>query len=223
MDKNSRRDLKMVGTTTSAGGTFGNVKLIGESVLAGDVDCLKLSNVGELVVNGSLRAERLKMTGECEVHGSFTALTVRGRGEIKIRQTMRGESVKYTGNIETGGDCEANSLELGGAFDVSGLLSADRLDVKMYGHCRAKEIGGTKLRVKRSKASRLLNLVQSKERAMLNADQIEGDTVELDYTIAGVVRGNNVTIGAGCEIGIVEYRDKLNVHNNAVVKKFIRL
>lgn len=216
------RNLKMTGTATSTGGKFRHVKLMGESVLEGDVDCFKLSNTGEIVVNGSLRSGELRVTGECEVKGSLAALTVRGRGELKISLGVRGENIKFAGNIEVGGDCEAGTLELDGAFGVSGLLSADWLEVKMYGPCRAREIGGTTLRVKRSRATMLLIMFKSIGHAVLTADQIEGDKVELEHTVATVVRGNNVSIGPGCEIGRVEYRDSLDIHKSATVKESVQ-
>ncbi|WP_256759714.1 bactofilin [Cohnella sp. WQ 127256] len=219
MAEEVRRDLKMIGETSSAGGKFRHIKITGESVLTGDVDCIKLANTGEVVVNGGLRTRELKVTGECEVKGSLEAQIVRGRGELKISSSIRGENIKFTGNIDAGGNCEVGVLEMDGAFNVAGLLSADVLELKMYGPCRAREIGGTKLVIKRSKATKLLNLVNLKGHAHLTADQVEGDLVELEHTIAAVVRGNNVTIGPGCQIGRVEYRDTLNIHKSALVKE----
>jgi cytoskeletal protein CcmA (bactofilin family) len=212
----------MIGTTTSAGGNFRNVRLTGESLLSGDVDCYKLSNTGELVVKGNLRAEELSLTGECDVQGSLQTITARGRGEVKVSSGVRGENIKFTGSIGVGGDCEAGSLEVDGAINVAGLLSADRLEIKMYGPCKAKEIGGTNLFVKRSKATRIINLLKSSDHAKLYAEQIEGDKVELDHTEASVVRGNNVKIGPGCEIGRVEYRDTLEIHKSSLVKESIQ-
>jgi len=208
----------MIGTTTSMGGKFRHVKLTGESVLEGDIDCIKLANIGEVVVKGNLRTNMLKVTGECEVQGSMEALIVRGRGELTVSSGVRGENIKFIGNIKAGEDCEAGAVDIGGGFAIDGLLSADTLDVKMYGPCSAREIGGTLLRVRRSRATRLLQLFKSNDNALLTTDQIEGDKVELEHTIAAVVRGNQVSIGAGCHIERVEYRDTLNIHKSAVVK-----
>ncbi|RKP56090.1 hypothetical protein D7Z26_05410 [Cohnella endophytica] len=213
----------MVGTTTSAGGLFRDVKLIGESEFHGNVDCLKFTNTGEVEVNGSLKAaSELKVTGECTIRGSLEARRLRGRGEIKILQGLRGEHIKFTGNIDTGGDCEIDACELQGAFNIEGLLSADHLELKMFGPCRAREIGGTALSVKRSKASKLLSIFRSSGNAGLTVDQIEGDRVQLEYTVAAVVRGKHVTVGPGCEIGRVEYGETLTVHKSAIVKQRVK-
>jgi cytoskeletal protein CcmA (bactofilin family) len=111
---------------------------------------------------------------------------------------------------------------VGGAFQVSGLLSADKLDVKMYGPCKAREIGGSTLRVRRSRATKLLDLIKAREPFVLKADQIEGDIVELEHTVAEVVRGNRVAIGPGCRIGRVEYQQSLKTHKSASVGHSVR-
>lgn len=218
-----RNDLKMIGESTSAGGRFRNVSVIGECVLTGEVDCVKLSCTGEMIVNGSLKTEELKLTGECAVKGQLDAGTVRGRGEIEVSSGLRGENIKFTGNINVQGDCEMGTFEMFGGFDVKGLLSADWLEIKMYGPCQAREIGGAKLRVKRSKPAVLLRLIKPISAAVLSTDLIEGDAVHLEFTTSGIVRGNSVIIGPGCKIERVEYRDTLVVHKSAIVKERIKL
>jgi cytoskeletal protein CcmA (bactofilin family) len=218
-----RRDLRMIGETSSSGGRYRNIKLTGESVLTGDVDCIKLSCVGEVTVNGSLRTEQLKITGECDIKGIVQARKIGGRGEIDVLSGVRVEDIKFTGNFEVNGDCEAGSFDVFGAVQIDGLLSAETLEVSMFGPCKAREIGGGTLRVKRSKYTVFERLLRPKQVAVLSAQSIEGDVVELEHTNASIVRGNRVKIGAGCEIDRVEYRDKLYIHKSAVVKDKIRL
>jgi cytoskeletal protein CcmA (bactofilin family) len=217
-----KQDLRIIGESTSSGGHYGKVRITGECVLKGDVDCVKLSCVGNAKVQGNLRANELKLTGECYVEGNLVAGTVGGRGELKVSSHTRGEHIKFTGNIEVGGDCESGVLDIGGAFSVNGLVSAEQLELKMYGPCRAKEIGGGTLIVKRSRAASLIHLFKSKSAGILTAESIEGDIVDLQHTIAGTVRGNQVTIGPGCVIDRVEYAQTLNIHKSAKVKEMIR-
>lgn len=216
-------DLKIMGETTSNGGRFRNIGITGECLLNGDVDCKKLACTGHAAVKGNLRAEALALTGQCEVGGSVEAGTVSGRGELAVSSRMRGEHIKFTGNIKADGDCEAGVFDVGGAFDVNGLLSAERFDLRMYGPCRAKEIGGGSINVRRSRKSAFIHLFDSDSAGHLTADAIEGDEVSLQHTKAGVVRGNRVTIGPGCEIGRVEYAKTLDIHKSAKVGEMIRL
>ena len=83
-----------------------------------------------------------------------------------------------------------------------------------------KEIGGETIVVRKSDVSspigRLVKgLIFPKD--LLIAATIEGDEVRLEYTKADVVRGTNVSLGPGCEIGLVEYTGELNRHEDAVV------
>lgn len=207
----------MIGDSTSKGGRYRNVKLTGESTLEGDVDCVKLSQIGELKVKGDMRAEAMRITGECEIKGALAASKIGGRGELKVNSGLRAEKLKFTGNVDVGGNCEAGTFEVNGAFDVEGLVSAEWMDIRFFGPCRAREIGGGKLRARRSRTTKLINLIKSRGQAALAASVIEGDDVELEHTTADVVRGNRVSIGPGCRIGRVEYRDSLSAHKSAVV------
>ncbi|XID95850.1 hypothetical protein ACF3MZ_15555 [Paenibacillaceae bacterium WGS1546] len=162
MAEEQRRDLRMIGNSASKGGKYRNVKLTGEGSFDGDVDCVKLSQIGELKVKGGLRAEAIKLTGECEINGALEASKIGGRGELKVKRGLRAEKVRFTGNVDVGGNCEAGTFEVNGAFEVDGLVSADGLDVRFFGPCRAREIGGGRLRARRSRTTKLIT------------DQIEG-------------------------------------------------
>lgn len=218
-----RNNLKILGTTTSAGGFYQNVHITGECLFNGDVDCQKLSLTGQAQLAGSLRANETKITGECIVNGSLNGLSLRGRGELKTTEGLRIDRFNFSGNLDVKGDCEAEVLKLSGAISVDGLLSADRLDISLYGPSWAKEVGGSAIRIKRSKGGTLLKLVKNKESAFFKAEFIEGDCVELQYTKADMVRGEHVIIGTECEIGTVEYRGTLKIHKNAKVKHQVKL
>ena len=53
----------------------------------------------------------------------------------------------------------------------------------------------------------------------LEAELLEGDNIDIDYAHIRTVRGNNVTVGANCEIELIEYTGVLTVDKNANVKK----
>lgn len=218
----ARNPLKILGTTTSAGGYFGDVKVTGECQFTGDVDCLKLSLTGETAVAGSLRMDKMKITGEFAVEGILEGHSLRGQGEIKAAST-RISQVDFNGNLEVLGDCEAEELRISGAIHVAGLLNAEQLEISLYGPSAAKEVGGSAITIKRSKAGLLMNLVKPNPKVMFTAGLIEGDRVDLNYTKAEVVRGDHVIIGAECEINTVEYSSTLELHKYANVKRQVKL
>jgi cytoskeletal protein CcmA (bactofilin family) len=218
----TRNNLKIIGTTNSAGGIFKDVKVTGECHFAGDVDCEKFSLTGNARVAGNLRMTKMKITGEVTLDGNLEGESLRGQGEVKAA-SIRIDDLHINGNLEVNGDCEGEHLHIAGAFNVGGLLSAEQLEISLYGPCKAKEVGGSKLSIKKSKAGKLLHLMKQQPKVLFEAGLIEGDTIELNHTKASIVRGERVFIGADCEIDTVEYRNILEIHKNAVVKHQVKL
>ena len=223
MNKSNLSDLRLIGTTEASGGRFALVKITGEAVLAGDTECRHISCVGNVEVRGNLKAGSFRLTGECRVTGDLISPRIRAIGEIRLDGSIRGDSVTITGGVRVQGSCEAERLQVEGAVTVEELLSAEEVDLRLHGRSRVKEIGGGIVTVKKSRAAKVKSLFASGGSAGLSADLIEGDTVVLEHTQALVVRGNRVTIGSGCEIGRVEYRDTLKVGTKAQVKEQVKL
>lgn len=221
-DAITRNDLKILGTSTSVGGYFKDVKVTGECKFTGDVDCLKFGQTGEVRVDGNLRMLNMKITGECEVKGRIDGGSLRGQGQLTAGSGLRIEDVKLTGGIMVTGDCEAEQLQLTGIIEVSGLLNAGTLELALFGPCRAGAVGGSSISIKRSRTGALLKPGQGRKMSF-KARLIEGDRIELQNTQAQTVRGGRVIIGAGCEIDTVEYRDLLEIHKSAVVKNPVKM
>jgi cytoskeletal protein CcmA (bactofilin family) len=216
-------DVKLVGRTTAGGGRFGNVRITGEAEIAGDLECRNMTCVGTAQMKGNLRSRALRLTGDCRIEGDLHAARVRGVGEIRVSGGIRGEAVKLTGNIRVARNFEAETIRLRGSLDADGLVSADRMELLVHGPCRAKEIGGGSVAVKRSRAVLWQHWFHAGRHGGLTADLIEGDTLHLEHTRAAVVRGNRITIGPGCQIDRVEFREELRVSRNATVRNRVRL
>lgn len=216
-------DLRLVGTNTSGGGSFGTVKITGEAVLLSDTHCRKFGCTGTLQVNGAMRAEEFRLMGECKVGGDFRAGRLRAIGQLDVAGGVRGGELKVTGELRMGG-CEADRLTVSGVVWTEGLISADSVDVRLYGPARAGEIGGGSISVRRARIASFKTMFQPQHAAgELDAGTIEGDVVHLEYTRAAIVRGNRVTIGPGCDIGRVEYRESFARSAKSVVREEARL
>lgn len=222
MAEHTLGNLKILGTTTTAGGAFRYVTVMGDGQINGDVACRKLSLTGVLKLAGNLQAEELKVTGQCGVDGAIGGLSLRGEGEIRTSE-LRMERIRFTGSLEALNNCGAEKLHISGVVEVAGLLSADLLELGMYGPCRAKEVGGGTITIKRSTAAKLRKLMLRKPDVFFTAELIEGDHIELQHTKADIVRGKRVIIGAECEINRVEFLETLEIHKSASVKQQIKL
>lgn len=214
-----RRNLKILGNSTMSGGSFLDVKVTGECRFNGDVDCGKLKLMGESWVDGNLQMEQMKLTGECTVKGGIDGESLRGQGEVRAGSDLHVEEIKFTGSISVAGDCDAENIHLTGTLQADGVLSAEKIELSLFSPSRAAEVRAGSLAIKRKIGGALMH----PGRFSFTAGIIEGDKVEIQGTQAGTVRGNRVIIGKDCTIDTVEYRESLEIHENANVNYRIKL
>ncbi|MTT33095.1 hypothetical protein GMB86_13870 [Terrilactibacillus sp. BCM23-1] len=226
-------DLIISGSGSTSGGIFHNVKISGSGKVGGDIECSRFQTSGSSRINGNVKSENMKISGNSKILGSLTSetmdisgsITIDGNADVKsihisgfsrIKGNIKSEMVSLSGNIKLFGSLESDSVHLKGGFMIQDLLSADEITIGIGGDCKVKEIGCGTLKVtKRTFGLDILSKLFSKH---LITDQIEGDDIYLEYTKAKTVRGNRVTIGSGCEIEHVEYKDHFSKAGDAIVK-----
>ncbi|HTY10416.1 MAG TPA: hypothetical protein VMF88_05040 [Bacteroidota bacterium] len=241
MDKKTRHDLKISGSASASGGYYNNVVVNGQGDINGDFDCIDLKVSGTSDIEGSVKTKTGKVTGRTAIAGSLETDDFKVSGMLEVKGAVDAKELKVDGTAVIGGklsadhleikggfkakdDCTAETFVSKGAFSVGGLLNAGNVDVVLYGPCRAKEIGGETINVRRGNTFRLGRLINSLLFSLdlqggLSTDTIEGDDIHLEDTKAKAVRGNNVSIGNGCDIALVEYRGKFVQSDNAKVKE----
>ncbi|PGY07092.1 cytoplasmic protein [Bacillus sp. AFS031507] len=233
MDTKSRGDLVINGFGASNGGQFRVVTLNGRGTVNNDLECVELDCNGSGIVNGNVISEKTKVNGHARFRGNIESQIISIDGSARIDKNLSAEKLKVSGKATVGGrvkceeikiqgaftvseDCEAEIFKAESQFTIGGLLNADQVDIKMFGECKAKEIGGQTITVK-AKGSLVGNLLKAFFKPQLETELIEGDKIELENTIAKVVRGNQVWIGPNCQIGLVEYTEELSMDKKAIV------
>ncbi|KAB2333255.1 cytoplasmic protein [Cytobacillus depressus] len=239
MDFEKKGDLLINGFGSSNGGHFEKVLINGKGTVNGDLQCRQFEINGAGTVNGRVEShsleikghgkiagdavsEKMTIEGSGSVSGNVTPQSLRVSGTLSIGGNVNADEVKLQGKISVGGDCEAENFAAEGKFSIGGLLSAEHIHIQTFGDCKAKEIGGQTITVKEQK-NVVMSLLKKVLSFTLQADVIEGDEITLENTKAKIVRGKNVTIGKNCEIGLVEYKDKFYVENNAIVTKHVQI
>jgi cytoskeletal protein CcmA (bactofilin family) len=241
MVKQNRSDLKINGNGKISGGLYNDVLINGIGKVNGDLDCINFKCNGDSDVNGNLKAsstringttditgnlrsDEIKISGFSEIAGGVKAKQVRIEGQVNIGESMTADEIMIRGAAKIKGDCNSETFESHGAFTVDGLLNSGTVDVKLYGPCKAREIGGERITVKKGNAFILRDLIKAIFTTLdisnrLSSDVIEGDDISLECTKAKVVRGNNVTIGEGCDIGLVEYKKTFQQSDSSTVNE----
>ncbi|MFO8034879.1 MAG: polymer-forming cytoskeletal protein, partial [Candidatus Bipolaricaulota bacterium] len=236
--------VSISGSGKIGGGDYGNVRISGAGRVNGDLTAeeIRISGSGrvmgsakarEITVSGSGRftsdveADSFQGSGACAVEGSLKAGEFRCSGSQRIGGALTAHYVRCSGTLAVGRNVESDVFNSSGKFNIEGLLSADRVEIRLVGESRVGEIGGEKIEVRGETG---FNVQISLTRGFrlgfgggsLRAKSIEGDEVYLEATRAEVVRGANVRIGPGCRIGRVEYSEALEVHEDAEVKEQVK-
>ena len=223
----------------------GNVKAkffrnAGSQEVNGTLRAEEISSGGTLKVSGDVEANKFLSRGRFEIGGLLTADEVKielgegrvqeiGGERIEIRSKGQFWGWRKLGTINIEFDNEGRpappppplsepprrrkgfSYEQGEGgphikIDLGGLLEDVFQELERVG----VEMGKVGERVGHAFVGHLAGCVE--------ADTIEGDEIFLENTRARMVRGKKVTIGEGCEIEIVEYKDSLEVTEGANVK-----
>jgi cytoskeletal protein CcmA (bactofilin family) len=225
-------DMKFMGESTHPGGQFRDIRVVGRTRMDGDVTCRSFSCMGEARLGGGLQSGETRILGQASVAGAVDGgdCTVLGQlecaaslrvrklnctGQVKVKGQVDAEKIKIYGQMVVQGDCNVDDFGSNGAFDIAGLLSVDSLLVHPNGPCKAAEIGGARIEVRRrvgflgnnGMADWIHQMLPGSRSSRLEAQTIEGDEIILEDSVVGTVRGGRVQIGRGCRIGIVEYRD----------------
>lgn len=210
-----KNDISIIGEGSSAGGVYGKVKVVGDASFNNDLYCDQFKCTGTSVIYGSLESDDVKITGTLTLtEGAVGAEDESGSGVSGFH--AKAEKMKVVGEFHLPGDCQAENLKLNGRFTVGGMLTAEQMTLKIMGPSEAREIGGSIISVKTGRGKLLEGLFSSNQ-SILTANMIEGDDIELENTVAEVVRGDKIKIGPGCRIGTVEYRSSLQIHSQSEV------
>ena len=221
MAAENKRNLAISGIGSCNGGTFQVAKIEGIGRIDGDVTCTEFSVNGRAEVNGNISAVTTEMKGTLNIQGNLISKRTRIHGKAKIEGHFTGEHIEINGYTSITGNCEAEKFNANGRLLV-GTLNADTIQITLHGHCKVDEIGGERIQIRKQPGIDLAGWLKMLPLAIgnhLTAGTIEGDYIYLEYTTADVVRGQQITIGPGCEIGRIEYTTKLELDKRSKVKQ----
>lgn len=231
MEANS---LKVNGSGTYGGGVYQDVKMNGAGKVTGNLQCklFKVNGSGEVTghaqieevkVNGSAIFKESALIGKAKINGSAIIEgeavidELRVAGAVVASRRLKGKTVHVMGHLKVLENVETEHFISNGRFQIDGLLAGDVIEINpRASRSRAKEIGGGQITI--SKKKELFMMPGFSKRGRVEADVIEGDTLYLEYTTAKVVRGQNVELGPGCDILLVECPGVYKAHPDSRVK-----
>lgn len=212
-------DLKIQGFGEGDGGVYQTIDIMGHGTIRNHTECTHFQTDGISQVKGYLDTETANIRGMATILGDFTADDIRIFGKSDVKGNINNNFIQVDGDLSVRGSCVTKDFINKGTVRCGDYLQAEKVAIKMYGKCQIKEIHAEKIAVERAHKNNnvmqgVFNIIKSK----LHIDLIEGEDLFLEDTIAEVVRGENVTIGRGCEIKLVEYRNTFEKDADARVQ-----
>ena len=202
-------------------------------------------------VHGSLKTEgSCVIGGLAEIKGAvsteqdFQGKTVRVSGVLKSEAGMRAEEFDVSGVLKAEGDVQAERFRAEGPVTIDGELNADSVELQLVGESMIETIVGGSVQVRALREGsgsqragfrlhldlsqpflglRKLDRSGGSNPPHLAAELIEADEISLECTDCETVRGVNVHIGPGCEIGRVEYSGSLSTDANCTVREKVKI
>ncbi|CAG9619974.1 hypothetical protein [Sutcliffiella rhizosphaerae] len=218
MATSTLKDIKIMGEGTYPGGTYKKVRINGQGKINGNLECNKIKIFGDSRFNGDVKVQEFSLFGAGHVKESLDGSTFEIFGSLDVGKKVTGDVCSVRGSLSSVDAIEMDKLTVNGGLRSEGLLNVGELTMKL-GHftSRVKEIGGEKITIK----GKRVNLFGKQQE--LVADSIEGDRIYLEFTTAKVVRGNKITLGRGCNIDHLEYRQQFKAHKTSSVGNVSRI
>lgn len=219
-------------TVSGSGRLYGHVRshyLKSSGSLAGEsLECVEgITLSGSAAFSGEVKAETISISGSfsCDegvtADGNFIC-----SGSAKCKKNLKTNKLKLSGSLDVGEDIEAENVKADGTLCCAGLLNAENIEIKFDRGMNIGSIGGSKIAVireKRRKIGENLPLISSIVKKIKGkvciSGSVEGDEIALECVTCPRVTGRVVAIGAGCEINLVQYIDKVEISPDAKVFK----
>lgn len=225
MVTNRKPDVRIAGIGSTQGGDVGTAKIEGIGRVNGSIRCTDFMLDGKATIHGSMESVTAQLNGASVIEGNMVAKRLDVNGKMTVDGDLIGDHIEMNGMLTVKGKCETETFNASGRLQA-GSLNAGKVDLKLHGSCSIGEIGGERIDIRKGPSKgieRWLKALPAPFGDKLSVHTIEGDDIYVEYTKAKVVRGNNVTIGAGCEIELVEYKEKfvqvVNAHVGNKVKQ----
>ncbi len=237
-------DLNLSGLGKASGGKFGNVNISGFGELNGNVEAelIQISGAGSITGNtaaariringtgtikGDLETQYVENTGNFKVDGQATVKEWVNEGRTRIDGELKGSKIFSQGYLSVGNSVQCENFYSKGSFAVDNNIEAGIIEIEIGGFCAVKEILGKEILIhKQNKLnlrsfSKFLNplLGRNREWEKLKCTKIEGERIEIEYTDAHLVIGQNIKIGPECRIDEVVFKGEIEVDETAWVGK----
>lgn len=176
----------------------------GTMSIEGGIQTNGLDVNGNLSVNGDLSAGDTEVSGRLHCSGTASVGHFDCDGLMQVEGCFAAKTIQANGMLKVRGNIEAESIHTDGHISSEAQISADK--IVLNGLVKADEIVGDEIEISFSSPANLAAGILNKlfrsnlQNETKCANLIEATTIRLEGVCAGVVSGENVTIGENCRI-----------------------
>ena len=216
------RDVKIMGDGSIGGGKYRNINILGSGRIVASVEAESIKIMGDCHLE-DVKGKEIKVTGTAYLNGGVTGGTISVSGTATAKGDISNQAVTINGELKAK-NISTEEFVSRGSFELENL-NANQVSISLWGNCRAHEIGAEKVEVGRGGLwLKLYSFFHPYGYGChLEVDTIEADRIYLEQTYAKSVRGNDVSIGPGCKISLVEFKDSVNIDKAAVVERTVQV
>lgn len=203
-----------------------NFNCSGSTKCLSDVEVNRLSVSGSASVSGKLKSDNVDISGSFKTQNDVLVERLKVSGSMKTEGSVKAETVSVTGSFSARNGCECELFTAKGQLNMEGLLNAENIQITHSGMSYVPELGGETIEISLYSSRNFLRNLFSAiflRGIRFKTKSIEGSAIKLDHTNADVVRGDTVTIGKNCTIGLVEYTEDVQIHSSAKVKEYKKI
>ncbi|WP_297639292.1 hypothetical protein [uncultured Clostridium sp.] len=230
-------NMNINGTGTITEGDYNNISISGMGKLNGKLTANKINVSGtcggegkiktnELIVNGHLKykgnlevLEKFTVNGHSRICEELIGGEINVAGNLSASKNIEFEEMNISGRLSCSENCEGTKFNCEGEIKIGGLLTGDSIFIRVYRGSNVREIGGENITIKADDKVVSIPLVGKLFNNKITVENIEGDNIFLEDTIAKKVSGKNIVIGKGCKIDEVNYSGKLDIKGDGKVYK----
>lgn len=177
-------DLKISGSSTMPGGTYGEVRISGSGRIEGDLNCSSLKISGSGSVNGDTKSEVISVAGSASLKGNVEVGEFKVAGSTAVKGTLKASECKIGGSTSVKESVYADNLKVYGSFKVEDAVKGEEINI--YGSMSCKGD---------CECERFFVAGSFKTEGLVNADQV---LIELGgNTRAKEIGGQNIRVQRG--------------------------
>ncbi|MBE6899527.1 MAG: hypothetical protein E7479_02530 [Ruminococcaceae bacterium] len=230
-------DMKIAGAGVIGGGEYDKVSISGSVKAEGFIRCKELHCSGAFSGNaeieceneikisgafsnsGKIAAKEFRASGSAKT-GAVSAEIIKVSGAFKAHGNLKATEISVGGGLITEGDIEAEKAEITGGINCGGLINAEELRVELSNSSgsKAENIGGSRIVIENYREKGIIERIFGRKTCgFVVSESIEGDEIIIEHTKAKTVTGKYVMIGEGCEIGLLQYSESVEISPKAKI------